>query len=127
MNEIDDIMTEDMKNIENAKEEETLVVKLSDDLIAVIRELVQLSILTGTNVVDHFRAITCEIDMDTQKLIPTEEYVEAYNLMVQQLVEKAEAARDTLEKSAGISLEDLEAGSFGGQILPGDGSDDGLN
>ena len=111
------------------EQEETMVVKLSDDLIAVIRELVQLSLLTGTNVVDHFRAITCEIDMDTQKLIPTEEYVEAYNLMVQQLVEKAEAAKDTLEKSvSSISLEDLEEGNFSGQILPvSDGSDNDLN
>jgi hypothetical protein len=67
--------------------------KLGDDLIAVIRELIQLSILTGTNVVDHFRAITFEIHDETNKAVPTQEYLDAYSDMMEKLQEKAEQAQ----------------------------------
>lgn len=113
----------DNNSLEATKEEEvqqeTLVVKMSDDLIAVIRELVQLSILTGTNIVDHFRAITCEIDAETNKLVPTEDYVEAYNTMVDQLVKQAEEARVKQEQEIknAATKEDLEAGVFGVSVV----------
>lgn len=103
---------------EQQEEEDALVVKMSDDMIAVIRELVQLSLLTGTNIVDHLRAITCEVDADTSKLVPTEEYVEAYNDMIEDLVKKAEESQVELEASSegdssGISVDDLASGKFG--------------
>lgn len=79
--------------------------KMGDDLIAVVRELVQLSILTGTNIVDHLRAIEIEQDDETGKLIPTVEYVEAYNEMVEELMKKAEAAAEAFEKSQPTELE----------------------
>lgn len=75
-----------MSNDEN----NNVIFKMGDDLIAVVRELVQLSILTGTNIVDHLRAIHVEVDAATNKLIPTVQYVEAYNEMVQGLQKQAE-------------------------------------
>ena len=75
-----------------------VVFKMGDDLIAVVRELVQLSILTGTNIVDHLRAIHIEVDPETGKLIPTVQYVEAYNEMVQDLQKQAEEAAKEYEK-----------------------------
>ena len=104
---------------------EPLVVKMGDDLIAVIRELVQLTLLTGTNVVDHLRAVRCEIDEETNKLVPTVEYVEAYNEMVEQLVEKAKAASQALE-SPSITKEDLAEGKFTVGVVEG-GTDPDLN
>jgi len=75
------------------------VFKMTDDLIAVIRELVQLSIVTGTNIVDHLRAVEMEVEEGTDKIIPTVQYVEAYNTMVEQLVEKAYEAQKKLDES----------------------------
>lgn len=62
--------------------------KLSDDLIAVFRELVQLSFLTGSNVVDHLRAVRVELVGDL--VVPTEEYVNGYNAYIEELERQAE-------------------------------------
>lgn len=85
-----------MSDEENTtKEPETAqdvpVCKMGDDLIAVIRELVQLSLLTGTNIVDHLRAVLCEVDEDG-KLVPTQQYFEAYHSMIDDLNEQAKSA-----------------------------------
>jgi hypothetical protein len=119
MSDSNDNNTPETTEEEQTQQEETLVVKMSDDLIAIIRELVQLSILTGTNIVDHFRAITCEIDAKTSRLVPTEEYVEAYNVMVDQLVKQAEEARAQQEEEIknAATKEDLEAGVFAASVI----------
>ncbi len=75
------------------KETQTEVFKVSDDLIAIVRELVQLSFLTGTNIVDHMRAILVEVDDETKKIVPTLEYVEAYNNMINELHNQAQQAQ----------------------------------
>ncbi len=72
----------------NKKEPPKQVYKVSDDLIAVIRELVQLSLLTGTNLVDHMRAVSVEIVEG--HVVPTEEYVEQYNAYIEELEKQAE-------------------------------------
>lgn len=84
---------------------EKKIFKIGDDLIAVIRELVQLSLITGTSIVDHIRAIHVEIDSETGKLVPTERYVEAYNAMVSQLQEQAESAVE--KQAAEIAAKEL--------------------
>lgn len=84
-------------------EKNNVVFKMSDDLIAVVRELVQLSILTGTNIVDHLRAIHIEVDGETNKLIPTVEYIEAYNKMVQDLEKQATEAAEKFEQGLLVS------------------------
>jgi hypothetical protein len=73
--------------------------KMSDDLIAVVRELVQLSLITGTNIVDHLRAIELEVDSDSNKMIPTIDYINAYNDMVEELVKKANESQKKLDQS----------------------------
>jgi hypothetical protein len=78
--------------------------KLGDDLLAVIRELVQLAMLTGTNLVDHFRQIRVEVDKETNKLIPTEEYLEEYSRLVLELVARAKAQ----DESLGVETEPVE-------------------
>lgn len=82
---------------------ETKVLKLSDDAIYMVRELIQLSLLTGTNLVDHFRAMRfTEGDNGYVMVLP--EYVVSYNEMVQKLNEDAlklqEAAQASIVKEA---------------------------
>lgn len=62
--------------------------RLGDDVIAVIRELIQLSLLTGTNIVDHMRAVRVEV-IDGA-VVPTVEYIEAYNAQIEELAKQAE-------------------------------------
>ena len=79
-------------------EEKSKVFQLSDDVIALVRELVQLSLLTGTNIIDHFRAVQLE-ELEPGKLYPTEEYINSYNAMVTSLSEAIEKAQ-TAEQDA---------------------------
>lgn len=69
--------------------------KLSDQVIGQIRELLQLSLLSGTNFVDHVRALRVEESSQTEgNLILSAEYVKGWNKMAesfhQQAQEKAE-------------------------------------
>ena len=80
---------------EEKTNEETL--RLGDDLIAVIRELIQLSLLTGTNIVDHIRAVRVEV-IDSA-VVPTEEYVNAYNAQIEQLAKQADENAEAMQAS----------------------------
>jgi len=65
--------------------------KLSDEVIAQIAKLVQLAIITGTDVVDNLRTIrvsTSEKDSDALTLTP--EYRELGESQLENLLEKAE-------------------------------------
>lgn len=80
-------MSEDKSDTKSERQ----LFKLSDDAILMVRELIQLSLLTGTNLVDHFRALQLEsVAGKEHMLAPTPEYVEAYNAMVLKLNEDAE-------------------------------------
>jgi len=71
--------------------------RMSDDLIAVVRELIQLSLLTGTNIVDHMRAVRVEV---TDGLVlPTQEYIEAYNKQIEDLTAQAKAQAEEMQKT----------------------------
>ena len=69
--------------------------KLGDDLIAVIRELVQLSLLTGSNIVDHMRAV--QVETVDGMVVPTEDYIEQYNAYVEELERQAEALQAAMQ------------------------------
>jgi len=69
--------------------EEQNTYRLGDDVIAVIRELIQLSLLTGTNIVDHMRAVRVEVIEGA--VVPTEEYIAAYNAQIEEMGKQAEA------------------------------------
>jgi hypothetical protein len=81
------------------EEDKVKTFKMGDDLIAVIRELVQLSFLTGTNIVDHLRAVIVQNDEESGKLIPTQEYIEAYEQMISDLNDQAKEAQEAYVKA----------------------------
>lgn len=85
-----------MENSEETTPEDELleVEKFGDETIAIIRELMQLALITGTNIVDHLRAVEVVKDEDTGKLVPTEDYVLAYNAMIDEIAQKAQEAQD---------------------------------
>lgn len=95
-----------MKEVEEkeevgVQEPEKQYFKMSDDLIGMVRELVQLALLTGTNIVDHLRAIVIEkSDTDKRFVTVAPEYVEAYNKMVEDLNRQAEEKYAEMQKEA---------------------------
>ena len=91
--------------------ETTKIYKMGDDLIAVIRELIQVAILTGSNIVDHLRGIVIVEDDETGKLVPTEEYVLKYNEMVMALEQKAREMEQELAQKA--MAQELRAAAIG--------------
>ncbi len=64
--------------------------KLSTRAIANIVQLIQLGILTGTDVSDQLRTFRLSIDEETQSLIPSKEFSSSYNDNISKLAEKAE-------------------------------------
>lgn len=84
-------MSEDKKE----KAQEKKVLKMSDDTIAVVREIVQLSILTGTNLVDHMRAV--RLEEVEGSVYPTQEYIDAYNAQIEELAKKAEETQAKMQ------------------------------
>lgn len=73
--------------------------KVSDELIGMIRELVQLALLTGTNIVDHMRTLVVEeSSTDGRFVTVSPEYIEAYNKMVENLNEEAEKRIAEMQK-----------------------------
>jgi len=63
--------------------------KFSDQVIGQIRELLQLSLLSQTNFVDHMRAVRVEISEETGNLILAKDYVEGWNQMAEEMFQKA--------------------------------------
>tara|TARA_Y100000310_G_C20548020_1_gene746588 strand:+ start:723 stop:950 length:228 start_codon:yes stop_codon:yes gene_type:complete len=65
--------------------------KLSDEVIAQIAKLVQLAIITGTDVVDNLRTLrVVETETDDHVLVLTPEYREIGENQLQNLLEKAQ-------------------------------------
>jgi len=88
-----------------AKENKTQTLRLSDDLIAVVRELIQLSLLTGTNIVDHMRAVRTQVVEGM--VVPTKEYVEAYNAQIESLAKQAEEQAEQMRQT--LAQDEAEA------------------
>lgn len=73
---------------------------LSDEVISQIAKLVQLAIITGTDIVDNLRMMDLEQDSsDSGTLTLTDEYRSVAEMQVQALLEE-------LESSEAVSLED---------------------
>ena len=64
--------------------------KLSDTSIAQIVQLMQLGILTGTDVSDQIRTLRLTLDEKTNKLMPSESYLETFNENLKKLQTQAE-------------------------------------
>ena len=74
-----------------ATETNRTLYKVDDNVIAMVRELVQLSLLTGTNIVDHLRSLVVEVHPEDKRYVTLcPEYVESYNRMVETLNKQAE-------------------------------------
>jgi len=74
-----------------ATETNRTLYKVDDNVIAMVRELVQLSLLTGTNIVDHLRSLVVEVHPEDKRYVTLcPEYVESYNKMVEGLNKQAE-------------------------------------
>lgn len=65
------------------------VYKLSDDSIAQLVKLLQLGILSGTDIVDNFRTLELVTNGDT--LDPSPEYLETFEANLQKLQDDADA------------------------------------
>ena len=73
--------------------------KIDDNVIGMIRELVQLSLLTGTNIIDHLRSVVVEVHPEDKRYVTLcPEYVESYNRMVENLNKQAEQQMQENEK-----------------------------
>jgi hypothetical protein len=68
--------------------------KLSDQVIGQIRELLQFCLVTQTNFVDHMRAVRLEQQDD--KIVLTRAYIEGWNDMVTGLLKQQQAASEKL-------------------------------
>ena len=71
--------------------------KLNDNAIFMIREGLQLCLLTNTNFVDILRGMAFQSTDDSGTLTTADEYVEQWNEMVQRMNEAAEARLAELE------------------------------
>lgn len=96
------------RKIDKAKSDEKTEVKLyalSDDSIAMVREILQLTLYTGTNIIDHLRALRLEEDPSRPgKLLPNEDYVVAYNDMVSAFTKKAQEMAEEARKNAACEV-----------------------
>ncbi len=74
---------------------ETKDLRLSDDTIVYIRDILTLGLITQTDVVAHLRQIRLDTETrgEVQYLVPSDEYKEAYAIISNQLV----AAMEQLE------------------------------
>lgn len=77
------------------------VYKLSDDVIAALGKLLQLAILTGTDVTDWFRMIEVTPDpQDASKLIVDSGYRDRLDQQIDELERKAHAIVEDLERES---------------------------
>lgn len=92
------------RNTMTNKDDEKKFLKMSDEVIALVRELVQLSILTGTNIVDHLRAIQLS-STDDGFVYPTEQYINSYNAQIEELTKKAEEMQAKMQAQEAVDSE----------------------
>jgi len=57
--------------------------KMNDDAIAMIAKLLQIAILTGTDVVDNLRTMRFEVNDDS--IVPSEEFVSLFNTQLSEM------------------------------------------
>ncbi len=88
----------------NMPETNRTLYKVDDNVIAMVRELVQLSLLTGTNIVDHLRSLVLEVHPEDKRFVTlSPEFVHSYNRMVDALNKQAEEQMLENEKQLAAS------------------------
>lgn len=79
---------------------------LSDKSIGHLMQLLQLALLTGTDIMDHLRMFEVEVDAEG-KLVPTERYKTAFDQNIEKLVEDADRlAQEMIAESTGEAAGD---------------------
>tara|TARA_Y100000310_G_scaffold99411_1_gene97158 strand:- start:2533 stop:2775 length:243 start_codon:yes stop_codon:yes gene_type:complete len=68
--------------------------KLGDDVIGQVAKLLQLAILTGTDIVDNLRMLRVFYNEDTSELNLSKSYAEISENHIQKLVEKVATLRE---------------------------------
>jgi hypothetical protein len=66
--------------------------RLSDDSIATIAKLLQIAILTGTDIVDNLRMVT--FNVNEGKLTPTQQFVDNLNGGINSMLEKVDSTNN---------------------------------
>ena len=61
--------------------------KLDDSVIANIAKLVQIAILTGTDIVDNLRTLSLNVDPTGEKLILNPEYEKSFDANINKMME----------------------------------------
>lgn len=80
-----------------------VVFTLSDECIAVLSRLLQIALLTNTNVVDHMRQLKVEESSEQLgTLVPTPEYNAWFDSMIQKMLQQAEAVQHSAPKASSI-------------------------
>jgi len=92
----------DEKTTETTTEIQPKLFKLDDNVILMIREILQLSLLTSTNLVDHLRTMVVEVHPEDDRFLTLSPgFVESYNRMIASLNE--EASRQVAEQEQKLS------------------------
>jgi hypothetical protein len=76
--------------------------KLSDELIAQVAKLVQLALLTGTNVVDHLRLVRVlgtENERSEQVVVLTDEYKDYFEKSINQMLAEVEDIKEEMQNT----------------------------
>ena len=69
--------------------------KLDYTTILQIVRLLQMGMLTGTDVADQLRTLELSVKEDTRTLVPSPDYADQFDKNVNKMVEMAEAAKPT--------------------------------
>lgn len=69
--------------------------KLSDDSISTIAKLLQIAILTGTDIVDNLRMVTFTVN--DGKLVPTQQFIDSLNGGISSMLERVESIKSEAE------------------------------
>ena len=72
--------------------------KLSDEFIGQVAKLVQLGILTGTNVVDHLRLVRVTSE-DGQELVLTSEYRQHFDANIEKMLAEVEQIKEEMQST----------------------------
>jgi hypothetical protein len=70
---------------------DTSEMRLSDEVIGQVAKLVQLGILTGTNVVDNLRTLRVTVSEDENELVLTDSYRELADNQIKKLMEDVQS------------------------------------
>ena len=61
--------------------------KLDDSVIANIAKLIQIAILTGTDIVDNLRTLSLDVDSTGEKLVLNPDYQKSFDTNINKMME----------------------------------------